>query len=349
MNETGILINGHFRDQQVTGVQRYAHEIIKEFDQLEQRYDFLSPPGLFVSDKLRQIWMQSVMPVRIPRDQLLWSPTNIGPVFCENQVLTLHDISDQLHPEWFDGLYVKWRKLILPKLLERVRGIITVSEYSRQSITDYFPFTSKKIKVIPNGVRTSHFYPRESEEVSAIKEEMHLNKPYIITVGSLDPRKNINGLLKGWNSLPPKIRGEVELVIIGASAEKFNFHIDEKIDPSVRFLGYLDYEKLPPVYSGAMGFVFPSLFEGFGLPVLEAMACKIPVVTSNSTSLKEIADKRALMVNPKVPIEIGNAIQQLIESEELRYTLGQKGYDYVQSFSWKKTARQTLDYLNYLK
>lgn len=348
MSETGIVINGHFKNQQITGVQRYALEIIKEFDKLGQSYGFISPPDMLASDKLRQLWMQSVLPVKIADDQLLWSPTNIGPVFCENQVLTLHDISDQLHPVWFDPLYVKWRKVVLPKLLKRVRGIITVSEFSKRSIIDRYPFASEKIKVIPNGVRTSHFYPRDSEEISAIKEELQLHKPFIVTVGSLDPRKNINGLLKGWNSLPPDMRKEVELVVIGASAKKFNFHLDEEVDTSVRFLGYMDYKKLPAVYSGAMAFVFPSLFEGFGLPVLEAMACQIPVITSNSTSLKEIAGNRALMVNPEIPIEIGNAIQQLIESEDLRHTIGQKGYDYVQSFGWEKTAKQTWGYLKYL-
>lgn len=349
MSEPGIVINGHFKNQQVTGVQRYALEIIKEFNQLNETYDFVFPPELLTSDKIRHLWMQTVMPLKVADDQLLWSPTNIGPVLCKNQVLTLHDISDQLHPEWFEGTYVKWRNLILPLLLRRVKGVITVSEFSKQSIIDQYPFASDKIEVIPNGVRISHFYPRNSEEVSAIKEELQLHKPFIITVGSLDPRKNINGLLKGWNSLPPEMRKEVELVIIGSSAEKFNFHLAEKVDSSVRFLGYMDYEKLPAVYSGAMAFVFPSLFEGFGLPVLEAMACQIPVITSNSTSLKEIADDRALMIDPAIPIEIGNAIQQLIESKELRLTLGQKGYDYAQSFSWRKTAKQTWEYLNKLK
>lgn len=348
MSGSKIIINGHFRRQQVTGVQRYALEIIKEFDQMNREYDFVSPPAFLASDKLRQIWMQSVMPLKVPDDHVLWSPTNIGPVFCNNQVLTLHDISDQLHPEWFDGMYAKWRSFILPRLLKRVKGIITVSEYSRQTILEQFPFTENKIKVIPNGVRTSHFYPREQQEITAVREKLQLNKPFIVTVGSLDPRKNINGLIKGWNCLPDNIKQEMELLIVGATAEKFNFTLNEKMEDSVRFLGYLDYERLPAVYSGAVGFVFPSLFEGFGLPVLEAMACRAPVITSNTTSLREIADNRALTVNPEVPIEIGNAIQQLIESEELQFTLGQKGFDYVQKFTWNNAAEQTFDYLKRL-
>lgn len=342
---SNIVINGHFKAQQATGVQRYAREIIKEFDRKGWDYRYVDPPQKLASDKLRQLWMQGGMPFQLSGAELLWSPTNIGPVFCRNQVLTLHDISDQLHAEWFDAQYVGWRSVVLPPLLKRVKGIITVSEYSKQTIIEQFPYTRDRIEVIYNGVRTDHFYLRPQEEIDVMKEKHKLQKPYVITVGSLDPRKNINGLIAAWNRLPERIRNEMELVIAGGEASKFAFQMEEEVDDSVRFLGYVPYEELPALYSGAIIFAFPSHFEGFGLPVLEAMACRTPVVTSNTTSLKELAEGYALTVNPKEPLEIASAIHKLLDSKEDRKQLTEKAYYYAQDFQWSRTAEKTRQYL----
>lgn len=341
-----IVINGHFKSQAVTGVQRYAREILREFERKQRDYRYVEPPASLSSDALRQLWMQGVMPFGVAGGELLWSPTNIGPVLSRNQVITLHDIADRLHPEWFDGRFVRWRSLILPPLLKRVKGIITVSEYSRKTITEYFPYTKGKIEVIYNGVRTDHFYPRQDRETAGVKEEFELNKPFVMTVGSLDPRKNINGLLKAWNQLPEAIRGEVELVVIGGGVKSFDFELREETDASVRFLGYVRDDVLPALYTAAHLFVYPSLFEGFGLPVLEAMACRTPVITSNTTSLKELARDHALTVDPHKPEEIAEAVSRLLRSEELRDRLAGKGYRYArEGFKWSEAADKTYEYL----
>lgn len=345
MNETGLVINGHFKKQRVTGVQRYALEILREFDQRGKSYSTVEPPQYISSDSLRQLWMQTVMPFKIPDDKILWSPTNVGPVVCENQVLTLHDIADQLHPEWFDAKYVNWRKLILPQLLRRVKRIITVSEYSKQTILERYPVSEGKINVIYNGLNTEHFYPRSSVEISQVRKNFNLHKPFIVSVGSLDPRKNINGLLKAWNLLPPKIREEFDLVIAGGSADKFSFRPEEEIDLSVRFLGYIDYNMLPALYSSAEFFVYPSLFEGFGLPILEAMACGTPVITSNTTALKEVAGNAAKVVNPASVDEIRSAIIALVESSTKRSNMIAVGFEWLSHFTWRKSANQTYDTL----
>ncbi len=340
-----FVINAHFKKQQVTGVQRYALELLKEFDRMDVRYSFVEPPEKVSPDSLRQLWMQVMMPFKLNQNSLLWSPTNTGPVYHKKQVLTLHDIADQLYPEWFSTKYVTWRRVILPRLLSNVRGIITVSEYSRQTILDRFPEASGKVKVIYNGVRTDHFYPRSPESAEKVKRKFNLQKPFVVTVGSLDPRKNINGLLKAWNTLPSYIRSELDLVIAGAAADKFRFQIEENLDPSVRFLGYVDYEVLPDLYSSAEFFVYPSLFEGFGLPILEAMACKSPVITSCTTSLAEIASDSAYTVEPDKPEEIGKAIEKFYESEEIRETYAAKGYDKANMFTWSDSAQKTIDFL----
>lgn len=332
--------------QAVTGVQRYAREIIREFERKQRDYRYVEPPVSVSSDALRQLWMQGVMPFDIAGGELLWSPTNIGPALSRNQVVTLHDIADRLHPEWFDGRFVRWRSLILPPLLKRVKGIITVSEYSRKTITEYFPCAKDKIKVIYNGVRTDHFHPRRDRETAGVKEEFELDKPFVMTVGSLDPRKNINGLLKAWNQLPDAIRGELELVVIGGGVKSFDFELREETDASVRFLGYVRDDVLPALYSAADLFVYPSLFEGFGLPVLEAMACRTPVITSNTTSLEELAGNHALTVDPHDPEAIAEAMGRLIDSPKLRESLAGEACHYArEEFNWSEAADKTYEYL----
>lgn len=346
MSLDSLVVNGHFKKQQITGVQRYALELLKEFDRLGVGYSTVEPPGYIFSDNLRQLWMQAVMPFKVPKNKILWSPTNIGPVMCENQVLTLHDIADQLYPGWFDAKYVNWRKFILPKLLRRVKGIITVSEFSKQTILEKYPMAEGKVNVIYNGVNTEHFYQRNSDEISDVKERYNLEKPFIITVGSLDPRKNINGLIKAWNLLPSTIRGNLDLVIAGGTADKFLFHLEEEIDSTVHFLGYVDYNLLPALYSGALIFIYPSLFEGFGLPVLEAMACGTPVITSNTTALKEVTGNAAKVVNPASIEEIKSAILSLIESSTQRSKMISEGIVWSSQFTWKRSADQTYDCLS---
>lgn len=341
MRACKLLINGHFRQQRITGVQRYGHEIIAQFDKKDIPYSWVLSPKTLPSDVLRQLWMQSFMPLKVPKGKLLWSPTNIGPVLCENQVLTLHDIADQIHPEWFDDKYVQWRKIILPRLLKRVRRIITVSHFSRASIIERFPQTQGKIEVIYNGVCTNHFYPRSEDEINILKRTLNLQKPFVLSVGSFDSRKNLNGLIKAWQMLPGWVHKEMDLVIAGAPAPKFSFRHGKNYKESVRFIGYVNDEQLPALYSAAQIFVYPSLFEGFGLPVLEAMACSTAVVTSNTTSLKELADHRALSVSPHEPEAIAEAVKTLLERNIVRKQYAAKGQNYANTFGWDKTAVQT--------
>lgn len=345
MKKGKLVINGHYKRQRVTGVQRYANEIVTYFQRNGVDFSWVDPPPYILSDVFRHLWMQSVMPVKVPSDKLLWSPTNIGPVLCENQVLTLHDIADQLHPEWFDDQYVQWRKLILPRLLRRVRRVITVSEFSKQSIISKFPQTKDKIEVVYNGVRTDHFYPRSREEIKQMREDLGLDKPFVLSVGSLEERKNIRGLIEAWEQLPLQIRDEYELVITGESARKFAFKLEKQPTDSIHFTGYVKDTYLPVLYTEATIFVYPSLFEGFGLPVLEAMACGTAVITSNTTSLKELARDKAVPVDPEDYQAIAEAMHEIIESDALRLGYEQKGKEYANTFTWEESARQTIKIL----
>lgn len=346
MNNRRLVINAHYKGQPVTGVQRYAIEILDQFNRLGVSYRPVEPPGRLNSQIARQLWMQAFMPGKISDGELLWSPTNMGPVACSRQVVTLHDISDQLFPHWFSRKYVTWRKVMLPGLLSRVSGIITVSEFSKKTIIERYPQAEEKIRVIPNGINRDQFYPRPEPEQEKAARKFGLEKPFAVTVSSLDPRKNIGGLIKTWHTLPESVRREMDLVIIGEKADIFTFELDDEIDSSVRFLGYVDHDHLPQLYSLARFFVYPSLFEGFGLPVLEAMACRTPVITSNTTSLKELAAGRAITVDPADSEALAAAILEMAESEAVRTRYAEEGYRYAKTFSWQSAARETLAFLD---
>jgi glycosyltransferase involved in cell wall biosynthesis len=344
MSSPEIIINGQFLPQRVTGVQRCAREIISQLDRQNVTYNWVHPPHQLKSGVLRQLWMQMVMPLNIPDDSILWSPTNIGPVYCKNQVLTLHDLSDQIHPEWFEKKYVAWRRFILPKLLRHIQKIITVSEFSKETILTRFPAAKGKVEVIYNGVRADHFYPRSDEEIEHLRGQFSLKKPFILIVGSLDPRKNIHGLIKAWHKLPAFYQDEMELVITGGTNKRLAFKLGKNKYKNIRFTGYVNDEQLPVLYSAAKLFVYPSLFEGFGLPVLEAMACGTPVITSNNTSLKEVAGP-AVTVNPYSINEISDAILSLVKSTACEEKMSHTGIEWASRFTWEKAAQETLKIL----
>jgi glycosyltransferase involved in cell wall biosynthesis len=346
MSKGEIVVNGHFRGQMITGVQRYAIEVLRQFDRMEQDYRVEGPPKWISSQPVKHLWMQSALPLKLRKGDLLWSPTNLGAVAHSRQVVTLHDIADQLFPEWYSRQYVGWRKFFLPRLLSRVEGVITVSEYSKRMIEERYPQSRGKIEVIDNGIDRNHFRPMKPDEIGDLSERFGLNGPYAITVSSLDPRKNISGLLEAWNKLPQRVRDGMDLVIIGGEADIFSFELDVEIDPSVKFLGYVGHEDLPRLYSGAEFFVYPSLYEGFGLPVIEAMACRVPVITSNNTSLIEVAGDHALTVPPGDCEAIAAEILRLAESDTLKEEIAEKGYRHSEKYSWKRTAAETLHVLN---
>jgi glycosyltransferase involved in cell wall biosynthesis len=344
MISENIIINGRFLTQPVTGVQRYAREVISQFNRQDVTVGWLKPPDILRSAALNQLWIQSVMPFNISKDAVLWSPTNIGPVFCKKHVLTLHSIAEQVHPELYDKKYVAWRKWILPGLLKRVRKIITTSRYSRQTILDYYKQAQGKTEVIYNGVDLDLFCPRNCTEKRSIRQEYNLKKPFVLNVGTLSTLKNTNGLLKAWQLLPKTTRKELDLVIAGKPEKNIAYKFDKNRMRSVRFIGYVGGEELAALYSAAQLFVFPSLYESFGLPVLEAMACGTPVITSNNTALNEIAGP-AVIVNPNSIDEIRDSIQHLVNSPKKLQKMSAEGNAWAARFTWKKTAEKTLGIL----
>ncbi|HTP00508.1 MAG TPA: glycosyltransferase family 1 protein [Anaerolineales bacterium] len=331
-----IVMNGRFEGRRLTGVERYASEVLRC---LRPAVGVVKPARP-MSGLRGHAWEQFVLPRRIANDDLLWSPANTGPLSVSRQIVTIHDLSVLDHPEWFASSFRLWYLFLLPRLARNARLVLTVSEHSRRSIKRKFGLPDEKVLAIPNGVNLQQFHPTDT---TAARAHYGLSKPYALFVGSLDPRKNLDRLLQAWVRLPEF--KDVELVIAGSRGRIFKPVQMPGYTRRIRFLGYVPDEDLPGLYSGALFFIMPSLFEGFGLTVLEAMACGAPVITSYASALPEAAGNAAIQVDPTSVEGMAEAMRTLIVDEDLRRGLRQKGLDRASRFSWERSARQIAEVL----
>lgn len=332
----GIAINGRFEGRRVTGVERYASEVLRCLGP-ETR---VIKPGQTMTGVRGHIWEQFLLPRQLGKDEVLWSPANTGPLAVANQVVTIHDISVLDHPEWFTARFRLWYLFLLPRLASRARTVLTVSEHSRQSILKRFRLPQEKVMVVPDGVNPREFHPSDAEPVRAKYE---LRNPYVLFVGSIDPRKNLERLLQAWIRLAEF--KDVQLVIVGSKGSMFRPVSMQSSTRRTRFLGYVPDEDLPGLYSGATFFIMPSLFEGFGLSVLEAMACGAPVISSHAGALPEVVGDAAIQVDPTSVEGMAEAMRRLLLEDGLRAMLREKGMARARQFSWEGSARQIWDVL----
>lgn len=329
-----IAVNARFASRPITGVERYAHEVCRCLDDRILRLAPKKP----LRGLAGYIWEQAVLPVQAMYTDLLWSPANTGPLLFKRQVVTIHDLSTIDHPEWFTPAFSAWYGYLLPRLARNAVRVITISEFSRQRILDRFKLAEERVIAIPNGVDRGTFFPRDESQILSTLKKYGLDRPYLLTVGSLEIRKNLLRLMQAWQELP-SYHHTLCMVVIGAAGPAFRTSAFEHISDSVKFLGYIPDSDLPALYSGALAFVFPSLYEGFGLPVLEAMACGTPVLASNSTSLPYILGDSGLLFDPQDVEAIARAIQQMIDSSELRRGFSLRGLRRAQNYTWEQTAQ----------
>ncbi len=344
-----VAVNGLFCCQKTTGVQRYALEITQLLKKKGLKIDIHSPSGLSGSSALcAHLWEQAYLPLKLKPGQLLWSPTNTGPAWYRNQVVTVHDGAVFAHPEWFSRQYVAWRRLVLPKLIRHARHLITVSEFAKENICNNTGLPEEKITVIPNGINHAFFRPACFAEVEPVLGKYHLVGNYLLTVGSFDPRKNFRRLLEAWSRIEEKYP-DITMVVVGGDSANFADHGTIQQAQKVCLLGYCPDQDLPALYSGAMAFLYPSIFEGFGLPPLEAMACGTAVVTSGISSLPEVVGDAALLVDPYDVESIINGIEKIITDDELRERFCSKGLQRASQFTWERTADRTWQVLQEYK
>jgi len=278
---------------------------------------------------------------------LLWSPSNTGPLAVKNQVLTVHDLVPIDHPEFLNPRFAAWYRFLLPRLTHKVKHIISVSHFTKQRLVDAFGVPDEKITVIWNGVE-ERFSPKpENEILSAINKTEIPSRQYLFALGSLEPRKNLPRLLQAWQNIMPHIPGNLWLVIGGAKGKSMVFDgvSFDPLPPRVYLTGHVPDDVLPLLYAGALASPYLSVYEGFGLPPLEAMACGTPVITGNATALPEVVGDAGILVDPFQVDEIARAMIRIITDHDLRIELRERGMQRAKMFNWSDAANQTWNVL----
>jgi len=246
---------------------------------------------------------------------------------------TVHDLTCWLMPELHTPGNVRADKSFAEKILCRANGLIAVSENTRQDAIQLLKIPPDRIRTIYSGIPQEYFDAQPSKR----------HRPYVLYVGTIEPRKNLETLLNAWRRLSAEHRKEFDLVIAGPpgwSAEQTM----ARIRTEATYLGYVPEADLPGLVAGATVFVYPSLYEGFGFPVAQAMAAKVAVLTSNNSCLPEITAGGALVVDPRSPDEIAQGLARLLESESLRNEIAGKGRSRAEHFRWETCAAQSLDF-----
>lgn len=356
MKKAIIAVNGRFLLQPITGVQRYAYELLKALARLSPAsFELLCviPPGgkaqnikglRFLVDDGHSLpsplWQQFRLPYLARRAGagMIWSPSNIGPVFPGmRQIVTVFDGAVYAGPAWFDWKFRLYYRAVLDTYKSNAEAILTCSEFSRSELEKYLGIPRMKIFVAYGAVAPSFGVDKGSSPVSG---------RYVLSLGSRDPRKNVAALISAWGQIPAAAKNGRRLIVAGGSHATFSSEKLKGYFEDVLFPGYIKDEDLPALYSHADCFVYPSLYEGFGLPPLEAMACGCPVVVSDRGSLPEVCGDAALYVDPTNPSAIASAIVSVLTDNRLRECMVLKGHENARRFNWEISALKVKSYLD---
>lgn len=345
-----FVVNGRFLSQKPTGIHRYAFEICNQLQKMGADFYVAAPHDINPDYKFEfkvvrcgslngHLWEQISLAqfLRKQGSPLLVSFSGCGPLTYKNQIITIHDVSHERHPEWFSKNYWRYYGYMMPRISRKAHAVITVSEYSKREIMDVLKVPEEKLNVINCSIPTYHTQESSSGDASAVLG----NDRYILSVSSLDPRKNFHRLIEAFNSIDDKT---LKLYIVGMQFKAFNTpDLKKLIGDNVILPGYVDDDTLKTLYHNALFSVYPSLYEGFGIPPLESMVCECPVIGSKIEAIEEVCGDAVLYVDPYDVSDITRKMNMLINNPDLRNDLKEKGLKQVKKYSWEKSARKVLD------
>lgn len=363
----GIITD--FIDGNQGGIGIYTHNLIKQLNEIDEFNEYYLIHGESKDTQIYKaneeilvkkysfpkgstaIWRYFSTPLKLKsmnQLDIVHDTYEIGPLSIKmpfKRIITVHDLSPFLFPNTFSSSNVLFHKIFFSKTLRSVDKIITVSESTKYDLVTYFNVPEDRIKVIFNGVDTKFRSLREND-VNEFLKKYNINFPFILYVGTLEPRKNLPTLIKAYYQLKKKNINH-KLVIAGRKGWKYQ-KIFETIDKlnlkdDIIFTGYVPENDLPALYNAADLFVYPSIYEGFGLPPLEAMACGTPVITSNTSSLPEVVGDAGIMVDPLDINELAHSMHEVLTNSALKIDLRKKGLERAKMFNWEKCGRETLE------
>jgi glycosyltransferase involved in cell wall biosynthesis len=343
-----------------TGTEAYSLHLIRALVSLPSEHSyrlyFNGPPpaGLLPAAShveqcvipSRRLWTHWRLAAQLfrQRPDLLFVPAHVLPlIFPGPSAVTVHDVGYRLFPRThpvFDRLYLDWTTRVNTI---RAAVLVTDSEATRRDLLTHYRADPRKIVVAYPGYDESLRPVHDAGALAAVQDRYGITGDYLLYIGTIQPRKNLVRLIDAFTSLPAT-DAPLQLVLAGSSGWLAR-PIRERARQAgvaVRMPGFVPDEDKAALYSGAAAFLFPSLYEGFGFPILEAMACGTPVVCSNTSSLPEVAGDAALLVDPLDTVAMASAIQRIVSDRSLRDDLAQRGFDNLQRFSWQGCARQVL-------
>jgi group 1 glycosyl transferase len=354
-----LFVNARFLTQNITGVQRFAIEIslwLKRI--LKDNIRFVAPKNIIHIDVAKELdvicignlqgylWEQLELPRFLVKRQnpLLLNLANMAPVFYKNKVTVIHSLSF-LNKEWNSFLFHNMYKFLIPLIIKNSKFIFTVSNYTKQEILSYYKNIynlHRNIDVIYN----SYIVRSKNNIVSNIFNGNI--EEYILYVGSVSKSKNIVNLIEAINNINSKNK-KILLYIVGGCDQKIFRSSDIASNEYVRFVGQINDENiLMAYYQNATAFIFPSLYESFGIPPIEAQACGCPVLCSGTTSLPEICGSGALYFDPTNIYDIETKIELILDNKNLQNELRAKGFENIKRFSWEESAHKIINLVNKL-
>ena len=358
-----IAIIGDALDYQYAGIYYYTKELINALARIDKQNEYWIVREKSVGDFSKNVKELIVPLKKIPgaaayrlfisipkiliqkKVDIVVEPRHFGPFNLPKtikRVTVIHDLSPIHYPQWHQFVSSKLQQLFLPSILKRADHIITNSNFTAQDVMAYFPFTKNKTTGILLG--KEDFFKPESNQ--AILSKMGLHKPYLLHTGTIEPRKNLSLLIKAFEQIKKEKSIDLQLVLVGKLGWK-SAALQEQINASpfkdaIKSLGYVERAILPAIYTGASAFVYPSHFEGFGLPVLEAMSCGTPVIVSDVSSLPEIIGTSGLTFPPNNQEILVKQIGEIIDNDSIKQNLSAKSLQQAAKFNWDKTAQATL-------
>lgn len=362
-----IAIDAHSVGTGLGGNESYATNLIEGL----ARIDTVNQYTLYVTrreavERFSNRWPNFSVRTTLPHTPLIRIPLTLSAELRKNPVdvlhvqftsppfspcpvvVSIHDLSFEHLPQTFKWRSGKQLRITVRRSAREAAQVVALSEFARHDLIATYQLPPEKVNVIPLAAPAHFGWTSDERELQRVRQTYGINGDYILSVGAIQPRKNLGRLIAAYSRLRcANPEGKLpKLVLVGKCAWLYDETLQTikalQVSDSVVLTGYVPQADLPPLYSGALCFVYPSYFEGFGLPPLEAMKCGTPVIVGNRTSLPEVVGQAGMLVDPFDVDDIASAMQQLIADPDLRKTLRSRGLERAKCFDWQETARQTL-------